>query len=173
MATHLIPTASAVWSRATKVDGLKAKHMGALLTDNTVVSKFLIDTIEGEEPIEPTNMFCIGSTGDAWQQAPRKLLAKYDVIDVTHDGWLVCVPKPDNRVDYFTLTLEHVSKFVDARMGDTFVIQGIYGKTMPGLGENLQELVIGDAICRQVNEVSDQWVVEKSLFARSYKDVTT
>jgi hypothetical protein len=173
MATHLIPTVGATWTRATKVDGLKAKHMGALLTDNTVVSKFLIDTIEGEEPIEPTNMFCIGVTNDAWQQPPRKLLRKYDVIDVTPDGWLVCVPKPDNRIDYFTLTLEHVSKFVDARMGDTFVIQGIYGKTMPGLGENMQELVIGDAICRQVNEFTDQWVVEKSLFARSYKDVTT
>jgi hypothetical protein len=37
----------------------------------------------------------------------------------------------------------------------------------------MQELVIGDAICRQVNELTDQWVVEKSLFARSYKDVTT
>ena len=89
-----------MWKRAKKTKGLKAKAMVNLLVDRTVVNSFLLDTLEGREPIGPSSMFCIGAAGDAWQQTPKALLKKYDVIDIDNDGLMHCTPKPDNEVQF-------------------------------------------------------------------------
>ena len=92
--------ANNMWKRAKKTKGLRAKAMVNLIVDRSVMSKFLIDTLEAKEPISPSTMFCIGIAGDAWQQSPKALLKKYDIKDIDDDGWMHCEPKPDNEVQF-------------------------------------------------------------------------
>lgn len=41
---------------------------------------------------------CLGDSNDVWQQIPKSLLKKYDVVEIDNDGWMVCQPRPDNAV---------------------------------------------------------------------------
>jgi hypothetical protein len=36
-----------------------------------------------------------------WQQTAKKLLAKYAVTEIDSDGWMVCVTKPENSVEFY------------------------------------------------------------------------
>lgn len=142
------------WRRAKKTKGLRAKPMVNLMVDRTVMSKFLIDTLEAREPVSPNAMFCIGEAGDAWQQTPKALLKKYDVRDVDNDGWMVCEPKPDNEVEFYQSDI--------ARQ-----ITGQWGETINGK-PNQQRAKAGDYVLRNPNDVTDQWVVDQKLFRNTY-----
>jgi hypothetical protein len=94
------------WRIASKTATLRAKPLINLLVDRSVSSKFLVDTLEGQEPLGDGSVICIGGAGDAWQQMPKKLLQKYDVTQIDTDGWMVCTPKPDNAVNCLEMTKE-------------------------------------------------------------------
>jgi hypothetical protein len=151
----ILSTDTAIWHRGKKTKGLKAKPLITLIVDKAVVNKFLIDTLEGREPIDSANMFCIGETGDAWQQTAKALLKKYDIISIDADGWMNCMPKPENEVEFFEAT------------EDSGYIVGLWGAEIDGV-KNLQAFVKGDFICRQPHEHADQWVVRRALFNNSY-----
>lgn len=168
---HIFSTDSASWLRGKKTKGLRAKPLITLLVDRGVVNKFLIDTLEGEEPIDAGNIFCIGETGDAWQQTAKALIKKYDIKDIDSDGWMVCEPKPENEVEFFEFTGEMADKITSASFGDKFVIQGVWGKTIEGVGEKMQFIEVGDFVCRQPHDHSDQWVVRRKLFNNSYTEL--
>lgn len=76
------------WSLASKTKPIKVKHLKSLLVDDSVLSKFLIDTIEGKEPIfyNKNIVICIGEAGDVWQQEVKKVISKYDLKDIDRDG---------------------------------------------------------------------------------------
>lgn len=95
---------STVWRIATKTRPIVARHVSALSSDLRMLSRLLISTLEGREPVGSNSMICVGEGGDAWQQAIAKLFAKYTVVSVDSDGWLVCHPKPDNAVDVVEAT---------------------------------------------------------------------
>lgn len=154
----ILNTDNAVWSRGKKTKGLKAKPLITLIVDRAVVNKFLIDTLEGREPIDSANMFCIGETGDAWQQTAKALLKKYDITGIDADGWMACLPKPENEVEFFEVVAgTHASYIV-----------GLWGAAIEGVGTNLQKFNIGDFVCRQPHEHADQWVVQRNLFLNTY-----
>ena len=92
------------WRIATKTKGLRAKPLVSLLVDRTVLNKFLVDTLEGKEPLGDGAVICIGESNDAWQQMPKKLLQKYEVKSIDADGWMVCEPRPDNAVHCIEVT---------------------------------------------------------------------
>ncbi len=142
------------WRRAKKTKGLRAKPMINLMVDRSVVNKFLLDTLEGKEPLGENAMFCIGEAGDAWQQAPKALLKKYDIVDVDNDGWMVCTPKPDNEVQFYES---------DANQ----YITGHWGETVDGLTCQ-QWCKVGDFVLRNPEDPSDQWVVQRKLFLNTY-----
>lgn len=154
----ILNTDSAIWLRGKKTKGLRAKPINSLFTAATIIGKFLINTLEGAEPIDPANMFCIGETGDAWQQTPKALLKKYDIVTIDADGWMHCMPKPENEVEFFEVT------------EDAGYIVGHWGATIDGI-ENLQAFVKGDFICRQPHEHGDQWVVRRTLFLNTYTEL--
>jgi hypothetical protein len=154
----IFPTDTVTWRRAKKTRGLKAKPLITLLVDRAVVNKFLIDTLEAKEPIESANIFCIGETGDAWQQTAKALLKKYDVKGIDDDGWMLCEPKPENEVEFFEAT------------DDAGYIKGLWGATIDGV-EKLQAFAMGDFICRQPHEHVDQWVVRRKLFLNTYTEL--
>ena len=160
------------WRVASKTAALRAKPIVNLLVDRTVASKFLVDTLEAKEPLDEGAMFCIGAAGDAWQQMPKKLLAKYDVTAIDTDGWMICTPKPDNAVNCVEVTPELV-KLVDPEnahlewITKKFTIIGQWGATVDGV-KNVQEGEEGDFICQNRTDPTDVWIVRRKLFLNTY-----
>jgi len=151
------------WRVAKKTKGLRAKAMINLLVDRSVMSKFLIDTLEAKEPIGENTMFCIGEGNDAWQQAPKTLLKKYNVIDIDKDGWMVCEPKAENSVEFYEVPLS-------ASMLPSYIV-GKWGETVDNI-QNLQEYEPGDFIARNREDNSDVWVVRRKIWLNSYTELT-
>lgn len=162
---NIIDTSSYFWLLGKKTKGLRAKPLSALITDRSIISKFSIDTLEGKEPINSANMFCIGETGDAWQQTAKALLKKYNITNIDADGWLICEPKPENEVEFFEWKCEQGSP-----EEYTSYIKGLWGATVDGV-DNLQSIFVGDFVCRQPHQHEDQWVVRKHLFINSYIEI--
>lgn len=144
-----------IWLRAKKTKGLRAKAMVNLIVDQTVVNKFLIDTLEAREPIGPNTIFCIGEAGDAWQQNPQAMLKKYDIKDIDEDGWMVCHPKPDNEVQFYE-NLD-TGQYITGRWGETI-------NDIP----NQQWAKPGDYVLRNPDDITDMWVVQRKLFNNTY-----
>lgn len=167
------------WRVASKTQPLRAKPLITLLVDRAVASKFLLDTLEGREPLGDGSIVCIGGAGDAWQQTQKKLLAKYDVTEIDKDGWMVCTPKPDNAVNcleiskefLLTLNTESFQSFPEDdmyKLGD-FAIEGQWGTNdYPSLGKNVQWGSEGDFICQNRTDPTDVWIVRRKLFLNTY-----
>jgi hypothetical protein len=156
-------TTNKVWRRGKKTQGLRSKPLVSLIVDKSVVNKFLIDTLEGREPIDSANMFCIGDAGDAWQQTAKALLKKYDIKNIDSDGWMICEPKPENEVEFFQWIPDPIP------FGYTY-IKGQWGATIEDVF-NLQKIVAGDFVCRQPDNHDDQWVVQCRLFRNTYTEL--
>jgi hypothetical protein len=143
------------WQVAKKTKSLKAKPLVSIMVDKNVLSKFLIDTLEGKEPLGDGVVICIGESNDAWQQMPKKLLQKYDVVAIDNDGWMICDPKPDNSVSCIEYTDD-----------EPFYIIGLYGEQTPeGL---IQKGEKGDFICRSRTDLTDNWIVKRKIFINTY-----
>ena len=166
------------WKVASKTRPVKAKPLINLLVDRTVTSKFLVDTLEGREPLGDGVVICVGEAGDTWQQMPKKLLAKYDVTAIDTDGWMVCTPKPDNAANCFEVTKDFLASGTNAlkpypddrmyNMGD-FAISGLWGDDKyPELGKNIQWGTAGDFVCQSRTDPTDVWVVRRKLFLNTY-----
>lgn len=150
----VVDTSTATFGRAKKTRPIQAKPLSSVLVDASVISKFLIGTLEGKEPVTIANLLCVGEVGEPWQQSPKALLKKYDITNITAEGWLVCTPKPENEVEFY---------FAD-KAG---YIVGLWGETIDGVA-NLQAVAVGDAIARQTYDYNDQWVVRRNLFDATY-----
>lgn len=151
-----------VMRKATKTKSIKAKHISSLVVDNSIMSKLILDTLEGTQPIRSDCMICLGEAGDIWPQLPDKLFKKYTVSDATQDGWLICKPKPDNVVlaGQFSMPA-HTNLRVKAQWGSPILGTPVDGKFMQ-TGNN------GDYICQSVTDPSDIWIVNRSLFESTY-----
>lgn len=82
------------------------------------MNKFLVDTLEGKENLGDGAIICIGESNDIWQQMPKKLLQKYNVIEIDNDGWMLCEPRPENSVFCVEITKELLPIIDDV---DTFI----------------------------------------------------
>lgn len=149
------------WKVAKKVKSIRAKPVVNVMVDRSVLSKFLITTLEAMEPLGDGSVICLGETGDIWQQMPKKLLAKYDVVDVDKDGWMYCMPKADNAVDCLQWTdpiITHSGEhWVKAQWGENFRTYG-----------PCQRFGKGDYICRNRTDHTDVWVVREKFFNNTY-----
>jgi len=145
------------WHVAKKTKNLRAKPLLSIMVDKTITSKFLLDTLEGREPLGDGSVICIGDSNDIWQQMPNKLLQKYEVIEIDNDGWMVCQPKPDNSVNCYEVNLEE---------NDTFYIKGLWGEeSEDGL---IQRGKSGDYILQDRINPNDVWVVARKIFINTY-----
>ena len=146
------------WRVAKKTRPIRAKSMVNLMVDKTVASKFLVNTLEAREPLGDGAMFCIGEAGDAWQQMPKTLLRKYDIVDIDVDGWMHCKPKEDASVEFIELT-----------EAEGYIV-GKWGETIDGV-ENLQAFVAGDFLLRDRADHTDMWIVRRKLFLNTYNEI--
>ena len=157
------------WQVAKKTKNIKAKPMISIMVDKTVTNKFLIDTLEGKENLGDDSICCIGESNDVWQQMPKKLLQKYDVIEIDSDGWMVCEPKPDNSVNCIEICacfeqMSDIHTFVQC--DNEFYIIGHYGEeTSEG---KIQKADIGDFICQNREDTTDVWIVKRKIFINTY-----
>lgn len=165
------PTKLTGWRIASKTRPIKAKPLVNLLVDRSVTNKFLVDTLEGREPLGDGVVICVGEAGDTWQQMPKKLLAKYHVASIDPDGWMVCEPLPDNAVN----VVEVDRDLIDATMRiypnngwfGTFTIIGQWGETIEG-EQDVQKGTEGDFICQNQTDPTDVWIVRRKLFLNTY-----
>jgi len=152
----LVNTAQiADWRRAKKTKGIKAKALQTLLSDESMLTKFLLDTIEGTQTLKAGSIVCVGSAGDAWQQKEKKLFQQYTVTGLTPDGWMICEPKPDVERDAYEVPAE-----VCGPEGD-FSISAQWGTehVLENKKVYLQHGKAGDIICRNPEDQTDVWIV--------------
>jgi hypothetical protein len=154
------------WDQARKTARVKAKPMISLLTDKSVMNRFLLDTLEGREPIGADAVFCIGQAGDAWQQMPTKLLKSYSIVNIDSDGWMECEPKPEDVREVFQLTTDYLKLNTDFRTDPMFIV-GLWGETH-GEHKNLQRFEAGDFLVRSRTEHHDMWIVRRKIFLNTY-----
>ena len=154
-------TTNLTWRTATKTKPLRAKPLISLIVERKLLNKFLVDTIEGKEPLRDGVVICLGINNDAWQQMPKKLLGKYDVTGIDDDGWMICEPKPDNAVDCHEILASELGA------GKNFII-GHYGETLDDGTQNTQACEAGDYICRDRQNPTDQWIVKRKIFENTY-----
>ena len=166
---------SVPWKVASKTCAIKAKPLTSLLVDRFITRRFLIDTLEGKEPLGDGVVICIGPAEDVWQQMPSKLFDKYNVVDIDSSGWMLCEPKVGNSVNVFEVT-EHnksdtsiFSTVDDVNVYQTcdFYIHGKWGETTP-FGPNVQYGNIGDFICQNRTDSTDIWIVRRKIFLNTY-----
>jgi len=152
------------WRIASKTRPIQAKPLNCILIDKTIKDKFLIDTLEGREPLGTGVMICLGEAGDIWQQTLDKVLKKYRVIRIDCEGWMTCDPLPDNAVDCIEVSPDILWAYGG---GMDFTIIGQYGETI-GDEKNVQKGVTGDFLCRNQTDHSDVWIVKRRLFLNTY-----
>lgn len=148
------------WTTARKVQSVRAKPLINVMVDRSVMNKFLLDTLEGNEVLGDGSVVCIGAAGDAWQQMPAKLLAKYNVTSIDNDGWMVCDPKPDNLINVCEITGNLVSE-------DEFYILGHFGEQYR---DGLRQYgSIGDFVGQNRDDASDVWIIRRKIFLNTYQ----
>lgn len=162
-----------VWGVGKKTKGLRAKPLISIMVDKSVTSKFLVDTLEGNEPLGDGAIICVGEANDIWQQMPTRLLQKYDVVDVDNEGWMVCEPKPDASVDCVEITEDIVG--IENVLDTELYIVGTWGETKTINGKevkNTQRCELGDFICRNRTDKSDVWIVNRKIFDNTYNKIS-
>lgn len=167
------------WNVATKTKSLRAKPLANILVDSSLLNKFLVKALEGNETLKEGSIICLGETGDVWQQTSDKLLSKYNVTAISTDGWLTCTPKPDNEVNVVEITpevllpsskLPFVLPPADDEMykAHSFYIFGQWGEDVPGFGKTVQWGDRGDFVCQNRTDPTDVWIVKRKIFLNSY-----
>ena len=162
------------WSVAKKTKNIKAKPLISIMVDRSVLSKFLVDTLEGRESLGDGSIICLGESNDIWQQMPKKLLQKYNVVQIDNEGWMVCEPRPDNSVNCIEITeaLLPVIDKVDLWISEEqFFIIGQWGESMAlpdSYSIDIQRADIGDFICQNREDKSDVWIVKRKIFTNTY-----
>lgn len=162
-----------LWKLASKTKSIKAKPLVSILVDKSVTSKFLIDTLEGKEPLGDGVLICIGDAGDAWQQMPSNMLKKYIVVEVDKDGWMVCEPKLGNAMDVCEITndfleLHWTGKRQDQLFGIHYVGPTQWGEEKEGENGYVQYCKEGDFILRDRENKNDFYVVDRKIFLNTY-----
>lgn len=166
------------WNIGKKTKNIKAKALISIMVDKNMMAKFLVDTLEGKEPLGDGAVICLGECNDIWQQMPMKLLKNYDIIDIDADGWMVCKPKPDNSIECVEITeeLKYVTDSSDMWVSDKeeFFIVGLWGEELAILDQKvqIQRADIGDFICRNCEDKSDVWIVKKKIFRSTYNIIS-
>lgn len=165
------------WKVAKKTKNIKAKPLISIMVDKSVLSKFLVDTLEGKESLGDGSIICIGESNDIWQQMPKKLLQKYNVTAIDNDGWMICEPRPDNSVNCVEIT-DDLIPFIDSNDSwiskEEFFIVGLWGENMKVLDSsiNIQRADFGDFICQSREDSNDVWIVKRKIFINTYNIIS-
>lgn len=174
---NLIDVTTLDYGFATKTKSLVAKPLQSILVDDSVIAKFLLDTIEGIEilkvgTIDNPTMVCIGQHNDAWQQTSSKLFQKYTVVSVDGNGWMKCEPKPENRVK--ACQINFTKPLIQWNDDTTFDIIAQWGtERMIGMMASKKQVFTqrgmnGDYVMQSETDPTDVWIVKRKIFESTY-----
>jgi hypothetical protein len=161
MTDMLLDVNTLAFRKAEKNKPIRAKALASVVPDKSVHKSLLVRTLEGDEPLREGSLLCLGEVGEPWLQMPAKLMKKYKISDVDADGWMVCTPIPG------------VQENAAEVLGD-FYVQGQWGEKMMVAGREVyvQKGKSGDFVLRSPSDLSDVWVVRRSLFLATYSFVS-
>ena len=154
------------WKVAKKTKSIKAKPLISIMIDKSVLSKFLVDTLEGKENLGDGAVICVGESNDIWQQMPKNLLKKYNVVAIDNEGWMQCEPRPDHSVECFEIDKTFTGKdlYIEAQWGENI--------STPSGPAVIQRAEIGDFIVRNREDKSDVWIVRNKIFRNTYNIIS-
>lgn len=155
------------YSKAQKTKPIKAKPIKTILSDNGVMAKLLLATLEANETIKANAFVCWGIDNDVWQQSGDKLHSKYTLMKLDEDGWGHFEPKPDSPVDAYQVT---ASSHVLGPHGGFSIINPSWGdeRILHGKQVYLQYGVDGDWVLRGLNDEKDTYRVANRFFGNTY-----
>lgn len=151
---------------ASKTRPIKAKALSSLLmsVNESILAKFLLDTLEGKQTLKASSMVCLAEAGEVWQQTSAKLLQKYTVVGIDPEGWLECQPKPENKV-----MAAVISENICGPSGFSLFAQWGEEKIINGKQCFVQHGVAGDYVLKSTSDPSDLWIVKGKLFESTYQ----
>ena len=162
--TEINPNTITNWRTARKTGTLVAL-LGSLVIQHhpRLVGKLKLNVLEGDEPINPGAMVCIGPAGDVWQWTLAKLEQKYRIAEVAGDGWTRFTPKLslDASVDAVQITAEMTHGWPPYLMGCH------RGNKQPD-GSFNQTGKVGDWVVRLKTDPTDFYFVDERVFANTY-----
>jgi hypothetical protein len=165
----MIDAQSLVYSTAQKTKSIKAKPLKLILIDESVSSKVLLATLEGNQDLKVNSFICWGIDNDVWQQSGDKLHSKYTPVSVDGEGWTTFEPKPDSPVNACQITeamgLGPCGGFcvTNPNWGDQRIIDGKVNYLHYG--------VVGDYVMQGINDPLDTYRIDKKFFNNTYQFV--
>ena len=152
----------------------KTKGMKATPLDYEVASHIApylrIATREGYIPVDKRLVLCIGVDDEPWAQTPEKIRADYDYVGNDGEGlWHIYQPKANKIVEFFELTQEILDELNIPPATRKYIV-GLWGETVDGTS-NLQRVHLGDFVVRRPDDHTDQRVVQRSIWFRTYTEV--
>lgn len=165
MQIEINPATVTSWRTAKKTGTLVAMLGSVVIQYHPrLAAKLKLNTLEGDEPINPAAMVCIGEQGDAWQQALPKLLKKYDLSGITDDGWVRYTPKPgpEAEIDTIQITEEMIG------VGNTPIIKGCHWGIKQDDGSYNQLGKTGSWLARLKHDLSDFYFIDDLVFRNTY-----
>lgn len=154
--TYILRTQNKPWIKVQKTLEIKAKHWACF---SSIPAAF------ASEDLGDDAMICLGDTGEYWQQSVFTVLLAYVIVGIDDDGWMLCRPRSEKEVQAFELTKDMIG--MDSRGSSYVFIQCLKGESVLGI-QNLQRAQIGDFICRQAQDRTDQWVLPRKIFLNTY-----
>ena len=166
---HIDPTKLTNWQRAVKTKAIFAAKTQWVVPDIHVMSKLVLETLEGQQKMDLTKVLCMGLTSaDIWQMAESALFEKYSVTGLTDDGWMYCEPKKDNSVSFW-----QIEDFTGKGMRYARV-KALTGAEVhpdiknPNYVEYLQFGEVGDYLLKDTTNPENVWIVKKTFFEQTY-----
>lgn len=144
---------------ASKTKQMLFKHMGSIISEPYKFTRhFLMKTLEGNQPLRGDSIVCTGlEAKDMWQQDPKKLFTKYNVIGVKENGWFIAEPKADNAVYAVQIIQE------------SFAIEAQWGTEIDGTMYQFGHMY--DYLLQNTADLDDRWIVQEDFFKRTYEFV--
>jgi hypothetical protein len=117
-----------------------------------------VKTLEGEVQVSAGALLCRGAAAEIWPQSPTEVESRYIPTDeIDADGWRKYVPRPDAQ------------GVMAAQVSHPFVVFAPWGKLSGKAGD----FVVKNYGDRDVAYPYDVWIVDQTLFHRTYESVAS
>lgn len=87
-----------------KTKPIKVKALSTILSDDSVMNKILLSTLEGHQDLKANSFVCWGIDNDVWQSTGKAIHSKYFPVSLDEQGWTTFKPIENFPVDACLIT---------------------------------------------------------------------
>lgn len=151
-----------------KTKPIKVKALSSILIDESVASKVLLATLEGNQDLKANSFVCWGVDNDVWQQNAKSINSKYEPVSIDEQGWTLFKPRQNHPVDACQITED----MLVGPHGGFSVINPAWGdqRIIDGKVAYLHYGVVGDYVMRG-STPDDYYRIAKKFFDSTYEFV--